>query len=219
MATKRGTPKKLQLVDASEELTRKEELIQTAVDLFSERGFKGTSIRDIAESLGISVSNMYHYFENKEGLWLAILEYSVRGLPEKLEAVWRLDAGPVERLRVLLKTHLEASAFHQKESKIFMMDQDRLSQKGNAKNKAIQKKILDIYVRALEDLRKAGYLTTRHTKIMAFNVLGVINWYLRWYRPDGPLAPDEVYEEVANFVLFGILGKSKAETKRAKGTA
>ena len=43
---------------------RREELLQAALDLFSENGFKGTSIRDIANSLGVSVSVIYHYFQN-----------------------------------------------------------------------------------------------------------------------------------------------------------
>ncbi|MCX7171258.1 MAG: helix-turn-helix domain containing protein [Proteobacteria bacterium] len=82
-----------------DELSRKDELIRTGVELFSEHGFKGTSIRDIARSLGISVSNMYHYFETKEDLWLAIQEYSVRWLPVRLEAVWEQSAEPLERFR------------------------------------------------------------------------------------------------------------------------
>ena len=60
------------------------ELINIALDLFSQHGFVGTSIRDIANEAGKSVSNMYHYFENKEAIWLAILEKSFDGLPERL---------------------------------------------------------------------------------------------------------------------------------------
>ena len=55
--------------------TNKDKIIRVAIDLFSAKGFKGTSIRDIASAMGMSISNIYHYFGNKEGLWLAILEY------------------------------------------------------------------------------------------------------------------------------------------------
>ena len=50
----------------------KDRIIDVAVDLFSKRGFKGTSIRDIASAAEISIPNIYHYFGNKEGLLLAI---------------------------------------------------------------------------------------------------------------------------------------------------
>lgn len=191
-----------------DELTRKEELIKVAVELFSENGFKGTSIRDIARSLGISVSNMYHYFENKEDLWLAIQEYSVRGLPDYLETIWQESSDPLERFRLLLKAHLAASGFHQKESKMFMMDQDQISKKGSIKNRQIQKKVLDIYVKHIESLQQAGYIATRQTKILAFNILGVVNWYLRWYKADGSLPAAQVFDEIVGFVLYGAIGKA-----------
>ena len=165
---------------AQDELSRKEELLRTAVQLFSEHGFKGTSIRDIARSLGISVSNMYHYFETKEDLWLAIQEYSVRWLPDRLEAVWQESADPLERFRLLLKAHLESSGLYQKESRIFMMDQDQISKKGNVRNKQIQKKVLDIYLQHIEALQQAGCLATPQTKILAFNILGVNAFSSAW---------------------------------------
>jgi AcrR family transcriptional regulator len=203
---------------AQDELSRKEELLRTGVELFSEHGFKGTSIRDIARSLGISVSNMYHYFETKEDLWLAIQEYSVRWLPVRLEAVWEQSAEPLERFRLLLKVHLESSGIYQKESRIFMMDQDQVSKKGNVKNKQIQKKVLDIYLKHIESLQQAGYLATCQTKILAFNILGVVNWYLRWYKADGALPADAVFDEIINFILYGAIDKARPAVSKRKPT-
>lgn len=184
----------------------REELLQTAVDLFAARGFKGTSIRDIAKTLGVSVSVIYHYFGNKEGLWSAILDYSVKGLPARLEAALAGGGHALERFRRVLRAHLAASAHYQKESKIFLIDYDRMSAAGDQASKAIQKRVLDVYVGILEEMQAEGLVKSVQTKILAFNVLGVVNWYLRWYRPDGPLAPEEVYEEIVAFVLYGVIG-------------
>ena len=48
-------------------LKGKEKVLQVAIKLFSAKGFKGTSIRDIAQAMNMSISNIYHYFGNKEG--------------------------------------------------------------------------------------------------------------------------------------------------------
>lgn len=192
--------------DPAERGGRREELLQTAVDLFAAKGFKGTSIRDIASTLGVSVSVIYHYFHNKEELWSAILDYSVKGLPDRLERA-RVGGGhALERFRRVLRAHLAASSAYQKESKIFLIDYDRMSPDGDQASRAIQKRVLDVYVELLEEMRAEGLVKSAQTKILAFNVLGVINWYLRWYRPDGPLTPDEVYEEIVAFVLYGVIG-------------
>ena len=49
--------------------SRKELIIQEALKLFSEKGFAAVSMRDLAESVGISVSTIYHYYESKQVLF------------------------------------------------------------------------------------------------------------------------------------------------------
>ena len=75
----------------------KDMIIRVAIDLFSAKGFKGTSIRDIAHAMGMSISNIYHYFGNKDGLLLAILERSSKGLVESLHEISEMDMDPLTR--------------------------------------------------------------------------------------------------------------------------
>jgi len=190
---------------------RREELLRVAAELFSVKGFYGTSIRDIAKSLGVSVSVIYHHFQNKEGLWSEIIDYSVRVLPRRLESALKDGDSATGRFRHLLRAHLESSEFYRKESKMFLVDLNRLSSNGDAVAQDIQRRILDIYVRVIEELRGEGLVKSAHAKIVAFNVLGVINWYLRWYRPDGPIPVDRIYEEIISFVFYGAIGTPPAE--------
>ena len=192
----------------AENTNRRDEVLETAIDLFSERGYAGTSIRDIAKAINRSVSNVYHYFENKEDLWLAILEYSVKGLPDKLREVAHGEGEPLERFKRLLRIHLESSVLHRRESKIFFIDEERLSPRGMEINRRIQKEILDIYVEQVRLLQSHGLVRTKHVKVMAFNMLGTINWYLRWYHARGGLSEAEVHEEIIEFVLYGMCGSS-----------
>lgn len=197
-------------MDSRDDLTRKEEIMKAAVELFSTRGFKGTSVRDISKKVGVSASHMYHYFENKEDLWVASQEYSVRWLPERLDAVWQESSDPLDRFKLLLKEHLAMSRIYQKESRIFTMNQEHLSKKVNVKNHQSQQRVLAVYVKHIESLRDAGYVSTTQSKILAFNIFGVLNWYLRWYRKDGPLPTADVSNEIISFILYGSIGKMNA---------
>jgi AcrR family transcriptional regulator len=69
---------------------RREDILQASLHLFAERGFHGTSMRDIARSADITEGLIYHYFENKRDLFRAIIdEHSflplLRTLPELAE--------------------------------------------------------------------------------------------------------------------------------------
>src|SRR6187431_664378 len=53
---------------------RREQILQTAVALFSQRGFKGTTTKEIARAAGVSEAMVFRHFENKDALYEAILD-------------------------------------------------------------------------------------------------------------------------------------------------
>lgn len=176
-----------------------------AVGLFAARGYAGTSIRDIAQAAGSSVANVYHHFGNKEDLWLAILERSIRGLPELLEAATAAMADPPDRFERLLRAHLEEGARHQREARIFFIDEGRLSPSGNAINRRLQRRIFEIYRKNVQALKDAGTAPIDDVRVTALNVLGVINWHLRWATPGATRAVrGRWFDEIVGFIMRGV---------------
>lgn len=183
-------------------------LIEVAIDLFASRGFRGTSIRDIACAMGMSISNIYHYFGSKEGLLLSILQNSAKQVVDQLDLVNDQESDPVERFKSLIKTHILMSKDHKKEVKIFFLDEEHLSQEGIEINKQFQRDVLNIYKRELETLKTRGYIRYENLTALALNILGVINWQLRWYRPDGSIPLEKIAEEILTFIMYGVIGQS-----------
>ncbi|HEY0938910.1 MAG TPA: TetR/AcrR family transcriptional regulator [Steroidobacter sp.] len=194
---------------------QRDELIEAAIELFAANGYAGTSIRDIAKLTGRSVSNVYHYFADKEALWLAILEYSVQGMPARLRSALEGEGDGLARFRRLVRVHLEESVRHRREAKIFFIDEERLSPAGKRINRQIQKEILDIYLTQLAQLKSAGLIATRNLRVLAFNVLGVINWHLRWQDRIAGVSIEETHEEIVEFILHGMRGPHAAEADGA----
>ena len=178
-------------------------LIDVAIDLFAANGFKGTSIRDISKLTGMTLSNIYYYFGSKEGLLFAVLERSTCGIVERLRQVCESHLDPLERFKLLLKTHLSLILdTYRKEAKILFLDEEHLIRI----SKEFQVDILNMYRRQLQNLQSQGYIDKKRNVIaLAFDILGVINWHLRWYKPGGAMSLDEVAEEMLAFVLRGVL--------------
>lgn len=61
--------------DEKKGISTKERIFMTAVELFSQKGYSGVSVRDITRAVGINESSMYNHFKNKEALLGAIFEY------------------------------------------------------------------------------------------------------------------------------------------------
>ncbi len=54
-------------------IAKREEILTTALDLVAAQGFRRTSIKDIADAVGLTQAGLLHYFDSKDELWVAIL--------------------------------------------------------------------------------------------------------------------------------------------------
>ena len=58
---------------------RKQEILYKGLSLFIQKGYSGTTIKDIAAAVGMSVGLLFHYFESKEVLYLALVSLGIEG--------------------------------------------------------------------------------------------------------------------------------------------
>ncbi|NNK38265.1 MAG: TetR/AcrR family transcriptional regulator [Xanthomonadales bacterium] len=82
-------------------------ILDAAIRLFSKEGFDRVSMRLIAEEAGVSKANIYHHFESKEALYIAILHASADRLSGLIENLAEGRGAFDERLRVFARAHLE----------------------------------------------------------------------------------------------------------------
>lgn len=180
-----------------------QEILEASIDLFAANGFRGTSIRDIGKAVSTTISNIYYHFGSKEGLLLAILERSSHHIVEKLRQVTERDLDPLERFKLLLKTHLRLLLeLYRKEAKILFIEEEHLARV----RKEFQLEILNLYRTELEHLKSMGYISFENITVLAFNILGVINWHQRWCKPEGRMSLEQIGDEMVKFVLNGALG-------------
>jgi AcrR family transcriptional regulator len=68
-------------------IDKKEHIMDVAVTLFAEKGYEGTSIRDLAHQADVNIAMINYYFGSKENLFVSLLEAKVRFMRDKIEAV------------------------------------------------------------------------------------------------------------------------------------
>ncbi len=187
-------------------------IINVASDLFATKGYRGTSIRDIAKAAGITIPNIYHYFGNKEGLLLTILEDTTKYVGEQLQQISEMDIDPIARLRLMIKTHIVLLEKYRNEAaSMYILPEESLNPKGKEITRQYQRNFVEIYRKELRTLQSLGYVRCRNVTVCTFNILGIILWRFRWYKPDGPLTLEEVAEEIISFIFHGILDNSASD--------
>jgi len=183
-------------------------VMEVAIEIFSRRGFAGTSLRDLAAATQMSVSNIYHHFGSKHGVFTAAMLRSTEELVRTLRTATRGAGDPIGRFRRLLRAHLRLIVERPAQARIYAQDVDHLSAELTGITHRAQREVLSIYLEVLEGLQDAGCLEGRELAPVAFNIFGVLNWSLRWYREGGTLSAEEAIAQIATFVEHGLLGPS-----------
>jgi len=93
--------------DKTLEPTARQRLLETATELFAERGYAGTSVREIVGRAGVSKPVLYYYFKNKEGLYYAILEWAADVQQGILEEIFAAKGTVLDRFIYLYRRVLE----------------------------------------------------------------------------------------------------------------
>ena len=102
--------------------TRRDELLAIAARLFAERGFKNTTVRDIADAAGILSGSLYHHFDSKEAMVDELLDSFQTGLWEQYDAIEASDRTPREKLEAVVRVSFDAIDQHHSEVAIFQTD-------------------------------------------------------------------------------------------------
>ena len=92
---------------ATSTLTRREQILQTATEMFASKGYKASSLRDLAAELGMEAPSLYSYIKGKEDLLRLIILPIAKRFMESLNAIDKMSGTPSERFEKIVQQHVE----------------------------------------------------------------------------------------------------------------
>ncbi len=192
-----------------------EMLLHTAIDLFSRKGYSGTSIREVGTKAGVSNSLLYHYFKDKEEMLFQIIQTTSQALLESLKEIDRNVEDPWERLRKMIIQHIVMFGLkRRKESKIVVEEQYWLKGQRKAAIYSFQRQIYDLYMKNLKDLDARGEINGIELHVINFSLFGTLNWVFKWYKEGRGLKPEEVAENILKLLFHGMVKPAKGSPAR-----
>jgi len=156
----------------------KQKIIESAIDLFSKKGFNFTSIADIANSTGITKGAIYHHFENKDAIFYAVLE-GVRHLwREKVLRDLLGKSNAIDRLTTLFENH--ACIIEEQENICLVlsglvMEMDNVNDEFISALEEIFSDLTLLIERIIERGQKKGEIRTDlESHLIALNLVGIM---------------------------------------------
>src|SRR6476620_3564587 len=185
----------------------RQEILHTAGRLFQQQGYDATSMNDIAAALKLSKGGLYHHFQSKDEILFHIMSHAMDITEERVINRARGIADPEERLRALIRLHIEVVLSPRDREITVMLHENHPLPPGLRKRINQRKKEYVHFVESLmADVQKVrrgkGSVSPRAA---AFALLGMINWIYQWYKPEGSLQSHNLVPQFTEFVFGGIL--------------
>jgi TetR/AcrR family transcriptional regulator, cholesterol catabolism regulator len=184
----------------------RQEILRTAARLFQQRGYDATSMNDVAAALKLSKGGLYHHFQSKDEILFEIMNHAMEITQERVLNPVRGIADPEERLRALIRLHIEVVLSPRDREITVMLHENHplpptLRKRINARKKDYVHFLENLIAEAQQSHHARGKVSPRAA---AFALLGMINWIYQWYKPEGELQAQNLIPQFTDLIFGGI---------------
>jgi len=189
-------------------------LLASALRLFSEKGYEGTSIREIIEGAGVTRPVLYYYFENKEDLFRRLVEMKFAELTSQVEEIRKRVTGCVARLKAVICSAFELVEENPEARRLILQVFFSLPQQGPPLDK---RRLMKQRFRLVEDIMREGLenkeLSGGDAQSLALVFLGIMDMHImaKSNRPETRLTP-ELGDGLVELFLQGAAYRDQPRT-------
>lgn len=183
---------------------RRDQLLSRAAMLFRQKGYHATTMKDIAAELEILPGSLYHHIESKEVLLVEIMQRGIEVLLESARPVAASTLPPSKKLRRILATHVHAITGHPDVLAVFLHEYKSVPMGRLAPLRALRDEYELLWRTLIEEGVAQGEFRPLDPRMVTFALLGMLNWLYAWYRPGGPLTPDQIAETYLQLIWEGL---------------
>ena len=196
-------PKKWQFDRDEQRRLKTELLLKVAAECFNNKGFSGTSLKDVARKLSITDAALYYYVKNKEELVNLCYRRAVKLAEEALERAILEGDTPLEKIQLYIRYQIEKLCGEEGPVAI-LSEIPALKPKHRdwvlQHSRAINGGITELIEAGVED----GSINCTNPIATSDAILGAVNWIPKWYKPDSSLDQDEIADSFIEIFTLGM---------------
>lgn len=187
----------------------REKIISMAVELFQEKGYRATTVQDIANKCGVTKAALYYYIQSKEEILWEIFDQTMTTAEQRMDGLMKENVSLEQRLKAIVSNHIMNVRDDSPYMTIFFTEKahlprDKQEQITN-RRRQYENKIAEIFEQGIRE----GVLKPLPVLPTVYGLLGMCNWMYQWYNPNGKLSAEEIAKVYTEILLQGLLNKDK----------
>lgn len=192
-------------MNTSKAISKKKQVELTATELFQERGYAATSMRDMAQALGIEAASLYSHIKSKEEILQNICFRMAKKFFEAMdEAFAQEPASVAEKLERAIVAHIKVITDDTAASAVFFSEWRHLSEPHLSEFLKMRERYEGIFYNILKEGVEKKEFIELDLKFSVLTILSALNWTHNWFRPTGKMSAEEIGRNLASVMLNGL---------------
>ncbi len=183
------------------------DILKMSSQLMANRGYHGTSMRDLANETGRSLSGLYHYFSSKEDLLFQINLSGFTTLNDRAKEILTEIDDPYEALFGLICVHVCYFVNHMDEMKVMIWGTKSLEKLNGRRVSKLKKSYFEIGREVVENVHVVQGIKNLDDKALSrktYHLFGMLNWIFSWYQDSQSDDSQELAEEIYALYMNGV---------------
>ncbi len=189
----------------------REQILEVAAQIFSQKGFHATSMQDIAQAVNLQKASLYHHVASKQDILVALLDQALDLLIAKMQEVLARPLPSDEKLRQAMITYMKTMLDHRDLASVLLLEYRSLEPQWSGRHKPRRDRFEHLWRDLIQEGCSLGMFDCSDPALTSRALLGVMNWTITWYNPEGALPPEKIAEHFANLFLRGLLARPNAD--------
>jgi AcrR family transcriptional regulator len=183
---------------------KRQTIIEEAAKLFKDRGFGGTSMRDLGAQVGMEAASMYNHINSKDEILEHICFHVSNTYISQLAQIEQTEASYVDKIKALVRLHIhlmieDGAAVSVANNDWKYLTGDKLTQFKDAR-----KRYERGFAALIEQGIAAGELQPVNVSVALFTILSAVRWVELWYRPGRGISGEELEQNIMTILLNGL---------------
>jgi AcrR family transcriptional regulator len=192
-------------MQADQNKSRRTVIFECAARLFREKGFKATSMRNIAEAVGIQGASLYNHIDSKQDILEELLMFIARLFTKEMGEVNKSSLPAVEKIKRLISIHIRYTADHTDAISIITSEWVHLEEPTLSEYLGLRSAYEQKFEQIIEQCILEGTFEKVNPKIALFSILSTLRWLYTWYGKQKSINPIELEQQMVHCLVTGLV--------------
>ena len=185
--------------------TKRDIILSTSAKLFRERGYSATSMRDIANAVGIKAASLYNHISSKQDILKDLLMHIANSFVDGITEIEASSASPAEKIDAIIKLHVHITTKDYDAIALITHDWRHLEEPTLSTFSNMRTSYEQRLKNIIEEGIALGELRTVNAEIALFSILSTMRWLYSWYGKNDALSPEELQQQLSICLIKGLM--------------